>query len=758
MYNNIEMENKFQKKNIDKNMNYTLLEFIEKYNLDYELVGWYLDDKGKKKLARTSPSDKTKSESELVKYFQEVIYKINSKFNIAYFINIKETPFANIDIDENIDIETLHKKYPFSKNTIVLKGNTKGYHILVQNEDFINCKKQIDCLKHFEGDIITDTLMETIDKPIYNCDVVNVTSEEIKKIANFKFDKVIKKDKTEKIEKSETSNQINLVANFDGNYEQLEEIVLNIPVKYSNNYLDWIKIISILKKYNFYDLAKSFSKKGKDYIDEKFEQDYKHTASFTDYNIGTLYHYSKENKTQYEKIINKYKKLEKDKLIKSQLDLSQKEYEKLEEDFNETHFKVINKCLYFTEDKLENKILSHTPDKFKNINSHLNYQEIDKNGDSVNASFINKYMGHNGKPRMYKDIDVFPNNDKCPSDYYNLWTPFAIESIKEYDEDKTGLDFILNHIKILCNHQLEVYEYVLDFLAHMFQYPEEKPGKFILFISAQGTGKGLFFELLTQILGNDKVFETSQAERDVFGSHNVGMLNSYLVNLEEINFLSTKGNEGVFKNIVTQQKMYVNPKGKDLIEIKSYHRFMGSCNPEDGDIPIKSCKGDRRNLLIRCSDETKGNVEYFNELKKLVYSKNLQKTFYEFLINRKNVDVFISKPIPETEYQKDIQDTCEDYTLQFLKDYIYNDSNYGIKTYKGLEIFNKFKEFMEINNFNVNITSTRFGLKLKMLGFKSIIKKRGSRGIIYEVNGFELCTDLKITDCPLYLNENSDSD
>jgi len=752
------MENKFQKKNIDKNMNYTLLEFIEKYNLDYELVGWYLDSQGKKELCRPAIDKKTKLESEIIKKFKWIADKINSKFNIAYFINIKETPFANIDIDENIDIETLHKKYPFSKNTIVLKGNTKGYHILVQNEDFINCKKQIDCLKHFLGDIITDTLMETIDKPIYNCDVVNVTSEEIKKIANFKFDKVIKKDKIEKIEKSETSNQINLVANFDGNYEQLEEIVLNIPVKYSNNYLDWIKIISILKKYNFYDLAKSFSKKGKDYIDEKFEQDYKHTTSFTDYNIGTLYHYSKENKTQYEKIINKYKKLEKDKLIKSQLDLSQKEYEKLEEDFNETHFKVINKCLYFEEKKLQNKIIPFTPDKFKNTNSHLSFEEIDKNGDSVKSSFINKYMSHNGNPRIYNDIDVFPNNDKCPSDYYNLWTPFAIQSIKDYEEDKTGLDFILNHIKILCNHQLEVYEYVLDFLAHMFQYPEEKAGKFILFISAQGTGKGLFFELLTQILGNDKVFETSQAERDVFGSHNVGMLNSYLVNLEEINFLSTKGNEGVFKNIVTQQKMYINPKGKDLIEIKSYHRFMGSCNPEDGDIPIKSCKGDRRNLLIRCSDETKGNVEYFNELKKLVYSKNLQKTFYEFLINRKNVDVFISKPIPETEYQKDIQDTCEDYTIQFLKDYVYNDSNYGIKTYKGLEIFNKFKNFMEINNFNVNITSTRFGLKLKMLGFKSIIKKRGSRGIIYEVNGFELCTDLKIEDCPLYLNETSDSD
>lgn len=752
------MKNNLQKNNVDKNMNYTLLEFIKKYNLDYELVGWYLDNTGKKELCRPKTENKTKSESEIIRKFKWKADNINSKFNIAYFINIKETPFANIDIDENIDIETLHKKYPFSKNTIILKGNTKGFHILVQNEDFINCKKQIDCLKHFDGDIITDTLMETIDKPISNCDVVNVTSEEIKKIANFKFDKVKKKDKTEKSENHESSNQINLIANFDGNYEQLEEIVLNIPVKYSNNYLDWIKVISILKKYNFYDLAKSFSKKSKDYIDQKFENDYKHTASFTDYNIGTLYHYSKENKTQYEKIINKYKKLEKDKFVKSQLDLSQKQYEKLEEDFNMNHFKVLNKCLYFEENKLQNKIIPFTPDKFKNTNSHLCYEEIDKNGDKVNASFINKYMSHNGNPRIYTDIDVFPNNDKCPCDYYNLWTPFAIESVKEYDEDKNGLDFILNHIKILCNHQLEVYEYVLDFLAHMFQYPEEKAGKFILFISYQGTGKGLLFQLLTNMLGNDKVFETAQAERDVFGSHNSGMLNSYLVNLEEINFLSTKGNEGVFKNIVTQQKMYINPKGKDLIEIKSYHRFIGSCNPEDGDIPIKTCKGDRRNLLIRCSDETKGNIEYFNELKKLVNSKNLQKTFYDYLMNRKNVDVFISKPIPETEYQKDIQDTCEDYTLQFLKDYIYNDSNYGVKTYKALEIFNKFKDFMETNNFNVNINSTRFGLKLKMLGFKSISKKRTHRGIVYEVNGFELCTDLNITDCPLYLNETSDSD
>ena len=752
------MENNLQKNNVDKNMNSTLLEFIEKYDLDYELIGWYRNTEGKKEICRPAADKKTKSESEIIRKFKWLADNVNSKFNVAYLINIKNTPFANIDIDEDIDLESIYKKYPFTKNTLILEGNTKGFHIIVQNEEFINCKKKIDCLKHFEGDIITDTIMETIDKNVYNSEIVNVSSEEIKQIAKFNFDKVIEKDKTEK---NETSNQINLTANFDGNYEELEEIVLNIPVKYSNNYLDWVKIISIFKKYNLYDLAKSFSKKSKDYIEERFINDYNNLTTFCNYNIGTLYYYSKENKTQYEKIISKYKKLEKEKNIKNKLDLAQKEYQNLEEEFNKNHFKVIDKCLYFKEDISENKIIPFTPDKFKSSYSHLNFEEVDKEEQIVKSSFINKYVSHNGKPRIYEDINVYPNKDKCPENHYNLWKPFAIENIKDYEEDKKGLDFILNHIKILCNHQHEVYEYVLDFIAHMFLYPEEKAGKFILFISAQGTGKGLFYELLTNMLGNEKVFETAQAERDVFGSFNVGMLNSYLVNLEEINFLSTKGNEGVFKNIVTQKKMNINAKGKDLIEIRSYHRFMGSCNPEDSDIPIKSFEGDRRNLLIKCSDEKKGNTEYFSELIKLVNSKNLQKTFYEYLINRDNIDLFVSRPIPKTEYQKDIQDTCEDYTLQFLKDYIYNHNNYGIKTYKAIEIFNKFNEFKDLNNFNINISSTRFGLKLKTLGFKSIIKKRSNKGTVYEINGELLCTELGINDCPLYLNDcisDSDSD
>ena len=203
----------------------------------------------------------------------------------------------------------------------------------------------------------------------------------------------------------------------------------------------------------------------------------------------------------------------------------------------------------------------------------------------------------------------------------------------------------------------------------MFQKPVEKPGKFILFISKQGTGKGLLIELLNNMLGNDKVLDTTRPEKDCWGDFNSAMLNTYLVNFEELKFLSTKGNEGSFKNYITQKKMNINQKGKDCFEITSYHRFIGSCNPEDSDIPIKTVDGDRRTLIIRCSDENKDKTEYFDELLKLVASKNLQKTFYNYLMDRKNIDTFVSRKIPKTQYQEDLKEACEDYTLQFIKDY-----------------------------------------------------------------------------------------
>tara|TARA_B100001939_G_scaffold142023_1_gene122876 strand:+ start:2346 stop:4607 length:2262 start_codon:yes stop_codon:yes gene_type:complete len=729
-----------KKKISNKNMTPQILNLIKKYNLNWEYIGWYRNLEGKKELCRPAKDKKTQNRDEIIKKFKWIADKENAEFNVAYLIDIKDTPLANIDIDEDVDIETVNKKISFTSKTLGTKGNTKGFHFIVECDDFINCKKSIDCLKHFEGDIITDTIMETENKEFFNNEIVKVSKEDILKIAKFKFEKSKINNNSNSYENENEIKEFTY-ATFEGNEEELEEIVMNIPVKYADNYLEWIKVISILKKYNFYDLAQRFSKKSKSYVEERFNNDY-NNASFKDYDIGTIYHYSKDNKTNYEKIINKYKKLKLEEEKKNKIEHAELEYSKIEENFNKNHFKIINKNIFIKVDE-NDKLITFTPKNFKEAYYDMTYEGINKNGEIENKAFIEKYMKANPNMRKYIDIDTYPDKSKCPSNHYNLWRDFDVEKITEYEEDTKGLEFILNHIKILCNNDTLVYEYVLDYFAHMFQRPHEKPGKFILFVSLQGTGKSLLFQLLTNMLGEEKVLETPIPERDVWGNHNSRMMNSYLVNIEELKFLSSKGSEGIFKNYITGNTMIINPKGKDQINITSYHRFIGSMNPEDSDIPIKSVEGDRRNLLIRCSDEKKGDIAYFNELLKYVNSKNLQKTFYKYLMNRPNIDIFVSQKIPITSYQETIQEAFEPVIDSFIKDSILDET---IKSglYKAITLYDIFKEFKTSRGINFEISATSFGTKLKLKNLKGIIKVRRKDGNYYDIDTEILKEELKL--------------
>ncbi len=637
------------------------------------------------------------------KYYNSI--PLNHTICIKY--NIHKYDVAIIDIDENITIEEVYEKYDFLKNTLIVPGNSKGFHIWIRNDNFENSTKMIDELKHFKGDLITDTIWEAEYKQCITDDNINtISDEDIIKLYGKLPDN--KKIENKNIVNSINSNNEIIKAQFDGNYEELEEIIDNIPKRYSDNYHDWIKIISILRKYEFYDLAKSFSKKGKKYNDNEFEDYYNNKTTFINLDIGSLYHYSKENKTNFDKIKKKYLKIE------NTLKL-QGEYEKMETEFNMNHFKVINKSLYCKLDKYTNDLIVMKKQTLVDSYSHLKYEGVNSDGESEDKSFISRYTSHNSiNPRIYTDMDFYANMDECPNDYYNLWTDFDAKNFKNVEKDEIGLEFILNHIKILCNHQEEVNEYFLDFLAHMLQRPWEK-SVFIMFLSKEGTGKDLFISLIKLMIGDKKYFETPNAQRDVFGDFNAPMLKAFLVNLSELEFLNTKGALGKFKQFITGDNITINGKGKDQIVVKSYHRYIGTSNELTK--PIITKEGDRRNLLIACSNEKKGDVKYFSKLAQYVKSKNVAYTFYNYLMERPDADIFINKPIPKTEYQETIKEHYEDNLISWLKELTeyWLDDNVKNKKFQSKSLYTQYKDYLE-DNFSKDYKCTvkQFALKMKM--------------------------------------------
>ena len=58
-------------------------------------------------------------------------------------------------------------------------------------------------------------------------------------------------------------------------------------------------------------------------------------------------------------------------------------------------------------------------------------------------------------------MDFYANIDECPNDYYNLWTDFDAKNFKNVETDEIGLEFILNHIKILSIHKLLLDDYII---------------------------------------------------------------------------------------------------------------------------------------------------------------------------------------------------------------------------------------------------------------------------------------------------------
>jgi len=726
--------------------------FVKKHFMkSYEMLFFYIDSTGKKKPFGFNKGLLTyKGIERLVDELFGTIIPVEIKWSditYVYKIDIKNSDFAVLDIDEKgITLEKIYELFPELEFTPYTRGSRgQGFHFWLYNRDglFNYLQRKIECIKEIKGDFITDTIWENMDNNFLH--EINEDwswnefgEEEVLEICpDFKFEYTNKN-------KNENKN-VNLTAEFKGNYDELVEIVDNIPTKHSDNYKVWIVIISILKKYNLEDLARSFSKKSKKYNDNEFRDFYDNkTFVPTEVTIASIFEYSKENKTNFEKIKKKYQK----QISKEKNNLS---YELVEEEFNKTHFKVIDKkCFIRIKD---NDFINYKPSEFKDIYAHKFYDGFDDEGKPTKIPFIKKYLEANPNMRIYDDIDIYPNQNDCPETHYNLWKPFAVTKIEKYEEDKEGLKIFQDHIKILCNHQEEAYEYILDFLSHLFKIPEEKPGIFILFVSGQGAGKGEFFRLIKEMIGIKKYLETSQPDRDVWGDFNGAMSDAFFVSIEELDFMQTKCNLGKFKSAITQNDMAINKKGKDLFMVTSIHRYMGSTNVET--LPITTSKDDRRNVIIKCSDEKRGDVEYFNKLRSKINSKNSQRTFYDFLMKREGADLFRSKPLPKTTYQEDLKESLEDPLITFLREYV-SLNVVDIKAYPNImsmHLYKEYKKHLTENGLKYEVSHKAFGMKIRNLEYNGIQKIRKNTGFSYNILLDKICIDLGLNLSELLDNE-----
>lgn len=207
---------------------------------------------------------------------------------------------------------------------------------------------------------------------------------------------------------------------------------------------------------------------------------------------------------------------------------------------------------------------------------------------------------------------------------FNLWTGFAVESIPSSKEGSP--DMMLKHIKMLCG---DAYDYCIKWIARIFQRPGASSRTALAFCGEQGIGKNLVTDFLNYLLGDKLYFKTSSPDSVVFGRFNSAMMYRLLVNIDEAAKSKMVAGKEQLKDMIANKKISVEKKGIDAFILDSFVAFILTTNNIDS-VPLEV--GDRRYVVVSCSDQTSGNTAYFNTLVDYMENPANQRAFYDYLL------------------------------------------------------------------------------------------------------------------------------
>ena len=390
-------------------------------------------------------------------------------------------------------------------------------------------------------------------------------------------------------------------------------------------------------------------------------------------------------------------------------------YEYMKEEFEKTHFLIVQPGVYIDISNGVHRVKTHK-DLLASYR-HMTYTyDVTKKG-----SFISRWTT-DPEIRRYEDMDVYPPPLEVPEGHYNLWKAFPGSS-GDYVRDEDGISKFDFHINMLCGYNEETTKYIKAWFGHMLKYPAEKCGTMPILIAKQGSGRGWLMDLISKIIGEERYVTTSEPSKDVWGAFNGLMANAYFVVLDEISREETKFADGKLRKLITDPKININEKGLKQRQVRSYHRWFATLNPEDGE-PFTTHDGDRRNIYIRCSDDySKGNktdvryernIEYHNALYSKLKSPDFIRTIHDHLITF--ADEFASLRPPETSFHKTLKESNKPLLEQWLIDV-------ACKTTLPLEIKMTKEEILE--QFNIWCSSVGIKQNRSALSLAQDLSKKG---------------------------------
>ena len=290
---------------------------------------------------------------------------------------------------------------------------------------------------------------------------------------------------------------------------------------------------------------------------------------------------------------------------------------KLRKDYFELfHCKIMTPSLYIRKGTDDYDIMKKQT--LQDNYSNLEHQE-----------FITSWL-QNPSIRTYEYVGYMPTPLECPDNMFNLWKGLECDSwIKHSVIDMGEIDVFIKHLWLLVGKNNKCLEYVLNYLAHIVQCPGILPRTALVFKSAQGTGKNIFFEgFANYLLGKQYLLSTCKMDM-IIGRF--PMINQKLmVIMDECSGKDSFLNSEIIKGQITAETLPFERKGIDAINVLNTGRMIFFTN--NGSVKIEQT--DRRFNVYECSDDMANNKVYFDTLANALKNQKRMEMFASFLKKR----------------------------------------------------------------------------------------------------------------------------
>ena len=236
--------------------------------------------------------------------------------------------------------------------------------------------------------------------------------------------------------------------------------------------------------------------------------------------------------------------------------------------------------------------------------------------------------------------------DTAEGSKLNQWAGFAVEPWQDPvlpGQVEPFLDYLHN---VVCGADQESYDWVLGWLAHIFQTPAEKAGTALVLVGRSGVGKTFLGEQIIGKIIGDRHYIQTNAISHVVDKFNAAYTNKLLIQCDEAMSARQRVAASQLKALITDSKQRVEPKGVDVYQVPLHARFLFTSNETAEAIHLDQGYDDRRYTVLEVSPVHKGQLhDYWSPLVKWLNEDGTFAKIHRFLLDHEYDTPFIRLPI-----------------------------------------------------------------------------------------------------------------